>query len=139
VADRGQAREHLVPAKSKAVRDSLPSCRPLKAVSGAQLVRVRSSLRFEFRVGRDSAGAIDSALANAAKKSVAQLDGASARDLKAGLAQAQAGMGAAPALMWNDGRMTVADVARFSPPLAGRETGALPLAGRTAGDGADHL
>ena len=42
-------------------------------------------------------------------------------------------------LMWNDGRMTVADAARFSPPLAGRETGALPLAGRTAGDGADHL
>jgi hypothetical protein len=25
--------------------------------------------------------------------------------------------------VWNDGRMTVADAARFSPPLAGRDTG----------------
>jgi hypothetical protein len=43
----------------------------------------------------DSGGApaVDKALANAVKKSVAQIDGTSARDLKAGLAEAQAGMG----------------------------------------------
>ena len=43
----------------------------------------------------DSAGgdAVDKALANAVKKSLAQIDGTSANDLKAGLAAAQAGMG----------------------------------------------
>ena len=43
----------------------------------------------------DSAGAdaVDKALANAVKKSVAQIDGSSAKELKAGLAEAQAGMG----------------------------------------------
>jgi arylsulfatase len=37
--------------------------------------------------------AVDAALANAVKKSVAQIDGMSAENLKAGLAEAQAGMG----------------------------------------------
>ena len=37
--------------------------------------------------------AVDAALANAVKKSVAQIDGTSAKELKAGLAEAQAGMG----------------------------------------------
>jgi len=41
----------------------------------------------------DSAEAVDKALANAIKKSVAQIDGASAKELKAGLVEAQAGMG----------------------------------------------
>jgi uncharacterized membrane protein len=43
----------------------------------------------------DSAGAdaVDKALANAVRKSVAKIDGSSAKDLKAGLAEAQAGMG----------------------------------------------
>jgi uncharacterized membrane protein len=43
----------------------------------------------------DSEGAdsVDKALANAVKKSVAQIDGMSAKKLKAGLAEAQAGMG----------------------------------------------
>jgi uncharacterized membrane protein len=41
----------------------------------------------------DGAGAVDEALANAVKKSVAQIDGTSAKELKAGLAEAQAGMG----------------------------------------------
>jgi uncharacterized membrane protein len=43
----------------------------------------------------DSGGAeaVDTALANAVKKSVAQIDGSSAKELKAGLAEAQAGMG----------------------------------------------
>ena len=42
----------------------------------------------------DSGGAaVDKALANAVKKSVAQIDGTSAKELKAGLAEAQAGMG----------------------------------------------
>jgi uncharacterized membrane protein len=41
----------------------------------------------------DGADAVDKALANAIKKSVAQIDGTSAKDLKAGLAEAQAGMG----------------------------------------------
>jgi uncharacterized membrane protein len=41
----------------------------------------------------DGAGAVDKALANAVKKSVAQIDGTSAKELKAGLAEAQAGMG----------------------------------------------
>lgn len=41
----------------------------------------------------DGAGAVDAALANAIKKSVAQIDGLSAKNLKAGLAEAQAGMG----------------------------------------------
>jgi uncharacterized membrane protein len=42
----------------------------------------------------DSAGAaaVDGALANAVKKSVAQIDGAKAKELKAGLEEAQAGM-----------------------------------------------
>jgi uncharacterized membrane protein len=40
----------------------------------------------------DDAAAVDDALANAVKKSVAQIDGTSANDLKAGLAEAQAGM-----------------------------------------------
>jgi uncharacterized membrane protein len=39
------------------------------------------------------AGAVDKALSNAVKKSVAQIDGTSAKELKAGLAEAQAGMG----------------------------------------------
>jgi arylsulfatase len=37
--------------------------------------------------------AVDKALVNAVKKSVAQIDGTSAKELKAGLAEAQAGMG----------------------------------------------
>jgi uncharacterized membrane protein len=41
----------------------------------------------------EGAGAVDKALANAVKKSVAHIDGASAKELKAGLAEAQAGMG----------------------------------------------
>ena len=43
----------------------------------------------------DSSGydAVDKALVNAVKKSVAQIDDTSAKDLKAGLAEAQAGMG----------------------------------------------
>jgi uncharacterized membrane protein len=43
----------------------------------------------------DSGGAdaVDKALANAVRKSVAQIDGTSAKELKAGLAEAQAGMG----------------------------------------------
>jgi hypothetical protein len=41
----------------------------------------------------DGADAIDKALANAVKKSVAHIDGTSAKELKAGLAEAQAGMG----------------------------------------------
>jgi uncharacterized membrane protein len=41
----------------------------------------------------DGADAVDKALANAVKKSVAQIDGTSAKELKAGLADAQAGMG----------------------------------------------
>ncbi len=42
----------------------------------------------------DGHDAVDKALVNAVKKSVAQIDGTSAKDLKAGLAEAQAGMGA---------------------------------------------
>ncbi|HEY6761782.1 MAG TPA: DUF1269 domain-containing protein [Baekduia sp.] len=38
------------------------------------------------------AGAVDAALANAVRKSIAHIDGASAKELKAGLAEAQAGM-----------------------------------------------
>jgi uncharacterized membrane protein len=41
----------------------------------------------------DGADAVDKALANAVKKSVAQIDGMSAKELKGGLAEAQAGMG----------------------------------------------
>jgi len=41
----------------------------------------------------DGADAVNKALANAVKKSVAQIDGTSAKELKAGLAEAQAGMG----------------------------------------------
>jgi uncharacterized membrane protein len=41
----------------------------------------------------DGADAVDKALANAVRKSVAKIDGSSAKDLKAGLAEAQAGMG----------------------------------------------
>jgi uncharacterized membrane protein len=42
----------------------------------------------------DDGPAVDRALANAVKKSVAQIDGTSAKELKAGLAEAQAGMSA---------------------------------------------
>jgi len=41
----------------------------------------------------DGADTVDRALVNAVKKSVAQIDGVSAKKLKAGLAEAQAGMG----------------------------------------------
>jgi arylsulfatase len=41
----------------------------------------------------DGADAVDKTLANAVKKSKAQIDGTSAKELKAGLAEAQAGMG----------------------------------------------
>jgi arylsulfatase len=41
----------------------------------------------------DGADTVDKALANAVKKSVAQIDGMSAKKLKTGLAEAQAGMG----------------------------------------------
>jgi uncharacterized membrane protein len=41
----------------------------------------------------DGADAMDKALSNAVKKSVAHIDGGSAKDLKAGLEEAQAGMG----------------------------------------------
>src|ERR1700754_3023316 len=40
----------------------------------------------------DGAAAVDGALSNAVKKSVAQIDGTKAKELKAGLAEAQAGM-----------------------------------------------
>ena len=40
----------------------------------------------------DGASAVENALANAVKTSVARIDGASAKELKAGLAEAQAGM-----------------------------------------------
>jgi hypothetical protein len=40
----------------------------------------------------DGAPSVDRALANAVKKSVAHIDGMKAKDLKAGLAEAQAGM-----------------------------------------------
>jgi arylsulfatase len=40
----------------------------------------------------DGAERVDETLANAVKKSVAQIDGSSAKELKAGLAEAQAGM-----------------------------------------------
>src|SRR3954462_11183055 len=40
----------------------------------------------------DGAAAVDHALANAVRKSVAHIDGTSAKELKAGLAEAQAGM-----------------------------------------------
>jgi uncharacterized membrane protein len=41
----------------------------------------------------DGADAVDTALVNAVRKSVAHIDGASAKELKAGLAEAQSGMG----------------------------------------------
>jgi uncharacterized membrane protein len=41
----------------------------------------------------DGADAVDKALANAVRKSIAQIDGSSAKELKAGLEEAQAGMG----------------------------------------------
>lgn len=41
----------------------------------------------------DGAGAVDQALVNAVRKSVAHIDSLSAKNLKAGLAEAQAGMG----------------------------------------------
>ena len=41
----------------------------------------------------EGANAVDKALPNAVKKSVAHIDGTSAKKLKAGLAEAQAGMG----------------------------------------------
>src|SRR5215208_3500336 len=41
----------------------------------------------------DGAATVDRALANAVRKSVAHIEGASAKELKAGLAEAQAGMG----------------------------------------------
>jgi uncharacterized membrane protein len=41
----------------------------------------------------DGENAVDQALPNAVRKSVAHIDGMSAKDLKAGLAEAQAGMG----------------------------------------------
>ena len=41
----------------------------------------------------DGAAAVDKALANAVKKSVAQIDDMNAKELKAGLEEAQAGMG----------------------------------------------
>jgi hypothetical protein len=41
----------------------------------------------------DGAAVVQDALANAVKKSVAQIDGTSAKELKAALAEAQAGMG----------------------------------------------
>ena len=41
----------------------------------------------------DGAGVVGGALLNAVRKSIAQIDGLSAKQLKAGLAEAQAGMG----------------------------------------------
>jgi arylsulfatase len=41
----------------------------------------------------EGADAVDKALANAVKKSVAKIDGFNAKELKSGLAEAQAGMG----------------------------------------------
>ena len=41
----------------------------------------------------DGAADVDTALANAVKKSVARIDGTTAKELKSGLAEAQAGMG----------------------------------------------
>jgi hypothetical protein len=43
--------------------------------------------------GSGGVGAAGKAFANAVKKSVAHIDGTSAKELKAGLAEAQAGMG----------------------------------------------
>jgi len=49
---------------------------------------------FQVKVNRTLDGSEpDKALANAVKKSVAQIDGMSAKKLKAGLAEARAGMG----------------------------------------------
>jgi arylsulfatase len=42
---------------------------------------------------RDKAGTVDATLASAVKKSVAQVDGGGAKQLKAALAEAQTGMG----------------------------------------------
>ena len=42
----------------------------------------------------DDGAAVERALANAVRKSVVQIDGTSAKELKAGLAEAQAGMSA---------------------------------------------
>jgi hypothetical protein len=42
---------------------------------------------------RGQADTVDATLANAVKKSVAQVDGGGAKQLKAALAEAQAGMG----------------------------------------------
>jgi hypothetical protein len=47
---------------------------------------------FEDLAKRDF-DAVNKALSNAVKKSVAQIDGMSAKELKAGLAEAQTGMG----------------------------------------------
>jgi hypothetical protein len=41
----------------------------------------------------DGADAVDRALGNGVKKSVAQIDGTSGKELEAGMAEAQAGMG----------------------------------------------
>jgi hypothetical protein len=41
----------------------------------------------------DGAASVDGALVNAVRKSVAHIDGAGAKELKVGLAEAQAGMG----------------------------------------------
>jgi hypothetical protein len=41
----------------------------------------------------DGSEAVDGALTNAVMKSVAQIDGSSAKELKSGLEEAQAGMG----------------------------------------------
>ncbi len=43
--------------------------------------------------GHPGADQVRAAVANAAKTSVAEIDGKSVKDLKAGLAEAQAGMG----------------------------------------------
>jgi len=45
---------------------------------------------------RGKAGKVDATLANAVRKSVAQVDGGGARKLKAALAEAQAGLGGGP-------------------------------------------
>ena len=60
----------------------------------------------------NGADAVDNALANAVKKSVSQIDGTSAKELKAGLAEARPGW-AEPTLNlsanWTEGRETSGD------------------------------
>ena len=70
---------------------ALAEWRPPLAPAGSGGSRV-AGLRFSDRHIAEGADAVDKALPNAVKKSVAHIDGTSAKKLKAGLADAQAGM-----------------------------------------------